>query len=322
MGIPTRSASVRVESDISIDVLGLGSVTVDFVGTTKVWPDKGIKTRLDSFTICDGGLVGTALVASARLGGKAAFASKLGYSDMARRALEALRKESVDTSFVIETEDAEPIVSLILIDSNDGQRNIFCSHHNVHYPMPWEFPDKNWFTRTAVLLIDFDSALAGIEAAKIAKQHLIPVVMDVERNEPHVAEAMSFSSHIIASEEFARDCAGSQGAADMLAALRSDPEQVIIVTRGEKGCVGSSKEGMFELPAFAVDVVDTTGCGDTFHGAYALAIARGQAVVPAARFASGAAALCATQLGGRAGIPTAKELAQFLSEHESSDKTH
>ena len=305
-----------MESDTSIDVLGLGSVTVDFVGTVKAWPGKGVKKMLDSFTICDGGLVGTALVAAARLGGNVAFAGKLGRSEMARRALEALRTESVDTSFVVETEDAEPIVAIILTDSTDGQRTIFWTRRNVRYPMPWEFPDKNWFRRTAVLLIDFESGLAGIEAARIAKQHNIPVVIDVERNEPHIAEAMSVSSHIIVSEEFARGYTGSSNLAEMLAALQSDPEQVVIVTRGEKGCVGSSNEGNFELPAFDVDVADTTGCGDTFHGAFALAIARGQPVVSAARFASGAAALCATQLGGRAGIPTVEQLEKFLSKHE------
>jgi len=306
-----------MESYNSIDVLGLGSVTVDFVGTVKAWPGKGAKKMLDSFTVCDGGLVGTALVASARLGGKVAFVGKLGRSAMAERTLEALRRESIDTSFVLRTEDAEPIIAFILTSSTDGQRNIFWTRQNVQYPLPSEFPDKKWFRRTAVLLIDYESGRAGIEAAKIARQYNIPVVIDVEQKEPHVAEAMSVSSHIIVSEEFASGYTGSSGLAKMLVALRSDPEQVVIVTRGEKGCVGSSSEGDFELPAFNVDVVDTTGCGDTFHGAFALAIARKQSVIEAARFASGAAALCATRLGGRAGIPTAEQLEHFLSKHES-----
>lgn len=306
-----------MKADVTIDVLGLGAVTVDLVGTVHVWPGKGVKTMLDSFVVCDGGLVGTALVAAARLGGNVAFAGKLGQSQMARRVLEAFRREGVDTSFVVETPDTEPIVAFIVTDSTDGQRNIFWTRRGVQYPMPAEFPDRQWFKRTRVLLTDFEAGRAGIEAARIARQHGIPVVIDVERDEPHVAEAMSVSSHVIVSDEFAAGYTGHRDIAGMLAALRSSPEQVVIVTRGDKGCAGSSPEGGFELPAFAVDVVDTTGCGDTFHGAFALGLARGQSVVEAARFASGAAALCATQLGGRAGTPTADQLKTFLNERKS-----
>ncbi len=305
------------ESNRRIDVLGLGAVTVDFVGTIPAWPGRGVKTPLDSLTICDGGLVGTALVAVARLGGSAAFAGKLGRSEMARRALDALRAESIDTSFVVETENAEPIVAFILTERTSGQRNIFWTRQNVQYLMPREFPEPAWFERTRVLMIDFEAGQAGIEAARIAREHHIPVVIDVERDEPHVAAAMRVSSHIIVSEDLASGYTGRHNVTEMLAALRSDLEQVVIITRGEKGCAGSTGTGDFTLPAFPVDVVETTGCGDTFHGAFALALARGQAVVPAARFASGAAALCATQVGGRAGIPTAAQLEQFLREHES-----
>ena len=64
--------------------------------------------------------------------------------------------------------------------------------------------------------------------------------------------------------------------------------------------------------AFKVDTVDTTGAGDVFHGAFALALAGGSTEVDALRFASGAAALKCTKPGGRDGIPNAEELTEFL----------
>ncbi|MCB0026163.1 MAG: carbohydrate kinase, partial [Caldilinea sp.] len=67
------------------------------------------------------------------------------------------------------------------------------------------------------------------------------------------------------------------------------------------------------LPAFAVDVVDTTGAGDTFHGALAAGAARGMAWPDLLRFASAAGALCCTKHGARLGIPTAAEVAALLA---------
>ncbi|MFH1615048.1 MAG: PfkB family carbohydrate kinase [Planctomycetota bacterium] len=298
--------------DKKIDVLGLGAVTIDFVGTVDSWPEQGTKTLLKSLAIHDGGLVGTALAAVAQLGGKACFAGKLGNSDMAERALEALQKDGVDTSFVIRDQSSEPVIAFVLTDCFSGQRNVFWTRQNVQYPLPTEFPDPGWFDKTAVLMVDYESGRAGIEAAKIAAAHNIPVVVDAENNEPHVPELLAVSSHIILSEDFAAAFTGKTDPSQILQALQTSPNQTVIITRGEKGCAGLTSDGIFELPAFKVDVIDTTGCGDVFHGAYALAVAREHSIPEAARFASVAAALCATKLGGRDGIPTKDQLDAFF----------
>lgn len=298
-----------------IDVLGLGSVTVDFVGTVDTWPAKGAKKLLQEFSIHDGGLVGTALVAAARLGGKVAYAGKLGYSETAERALKALAKENIDTSQVLRTVNAEPIVAFVFANSIDGQRNIFWTRQNVEYPMPSELPDKKWFERTSVLLVDYESGQPGFEAAKVAAMHNIPVVVDVEHNDPHVVELMAACSHVVVSDEFATDFTGASEPAKIVKSLKTNPDQTIVLTRGEKGCAVLTKsDEFFEAPAFKVAVVDTTGCGDVFHGAYALAIAQGQAVKEAVRFAGAAAAVTATKVGGRDGIPTVEQLRLFISD--------
>ena len=301
-----------MNSNNNIDVLGLGSVTVDFIGTVEDWPGEGAKKPLKSFSIHDGGLIGTALTAVAKLGGKASFAGKLGSSDMARRAIEAFEKYGVDTSFVIPDENAEPIIAFVFTNSSSGQRNIFWTRNNVQYPFPSEFPDQKWYNKIGVLLIDFEAGQAGIEAARIAGENNIPVVVDIEQNEPHIPELLTVSSHVIVSDDFAADYTGKKTVQQMLAALKTSENQTIIITRGENGCAGLTNDGEFEMKAFNVDVIDTTGCGDVFHGAYALAIARKQTAYQAASFASAAAALCATTLGGRDGIPSQQQLQTFI----------
>jgi len=295
-----------------IDVLGLGSVTVDFVGTVTQWPAEGLKQPLESLSIHDGGLVGTALVAVSRLGGRAAFAGKLGSSDMARRAIESLKKEAIDTSFVIATANAEPIIAFVFANTSTGHRNIFWTRQGVHYPMPAELPDPRWYERTRVLFIDYECGRAGIETAKIARIHKIPVISDIEGKTPHTAEAMAISTHLVVSEDFAQSYTNKTTIDDMLLSLRTSREQVVIITCGAKGCVGIGPEGKFKVPAYKVNAIDTTGCGDTFHGAFALAIAQERTVVEAARFASAAAALCATKIGGRDGIPNVVQLESFM----------
>jgi sugar/nucleoside kinase (ribokinase family) len=298
----------------NIDVLGLGCVAVDYVGKIEKWPGEGQKLPLQSLSTHDGGLTGTAITAVARLRGKAAFAGKLGKSDAARRAIESLEKEGVDTSFVLRDERSEPVIAFVFTNSINGHRNIFFSKENVEYPMPSELPDEKWFDKIKVLLVDFESGLAGLEAAKIADEHGVPVVVDVERDEPYARELLSVSSHIVVPEELLVDFTGCSEPAKNIGSLKTKSDQTVVLTRGEKGCaVLTENDEYFEVPAFNVEVVDTTGCGDVFHGAYALAIARGQEVLEAVRFASAAAALTATKIGGRDGIPTAEQLQSFRS---------
>ena len=80
------------------------------------------------------------------------------------------------------------------------------------------------------------------------------------------------------------------------------------MTSGAKGChyLATGARTPNFMPAFKIKALDTTGCGDVFHGAYALALARNLELKERIRFASAAAALKATRPGGQAGIPTLK----------------
>ncbi len=106
----------------------------------------------------------------------------------------------------------------------------------------------------------------------------------------------------------------------MVAALWRDGRALVAITDGAEGCWWSEDGAVRHLPAFPVAAVDTTGCGDVFHGAYASAIVRGLPAEARLRYASAAAALKATRSGGQAACPTAAEVDAFLSTHAQDDR--
>ncbi|MNW56945.1 Ribokinase [compost metagenome] len=81
------------------------------------------------------------------------------------------------------------------------------------------------------------------------------------------------------------------------------------------GRVQAGRAGACRAPGYAVSAVDTTGAGDCFNGALAVALARGETLDAAVGFAMGAAALSVTKLGAQSGMPSAREVEAFLAEH-------
>jgi len=99
--------------------------------------------------------------------------------------------------------------------------------------------------------------------------------------------------------------------------LWSNDRNTVVVTGGEKGCWYRSADDPVSVHhhrAFAVKTVDTTGCGDVFHGVYAAALAQQLPLEERIRLASAAAAIKATHSGGQAGIPLREDLERFLAE--------
>ena len=294
------------------DVFGIGAITIDLIGRVSFWPGTGAKVQLETFDIHEGGLTATALVTVARLGGNAGIGARLGFSTWASRSVEALEKSGVDVSNILRIEGCEPVVSMIISNKKDYDRNIFFSREGVSYPMPDELPDRHWYRHTRVLLIDHGTGRAGLEAARLASANGVEVIIDAERIEPHLEEMLGYCHHIVVSDQFARMYSGIDQLDKALYYLRKFPDQTIIITLGQNGLIGLSGDEIFKIQGHSVSVVDTTGCGDVFHGAYALAIARGNPVKKASEYANAAAGFSATRPGGRQGIPSAGQLEEFM----------
>jgi sugar/nucleoside kinase (ribokinase family) len=300
----------------AFDVLGLGCVAVDDLLYVEHYPLADAKVPVRRRDRQCGGLTATALVAAARLGARAAFAGVLGQDDDSRFVMDCLRREGIDLSHLVVRAGIRPIHSTIIVDETRRTRTILHDLTGASGADP-ELPPDEVIRATRVLLVDQFGVEGMTRAARIARAAGIPVVADFERGDwPGFAELLALVDHLLVSRHFAVRQTGITEPTAALRALWTDARQVVVVTGGEEGCwyLSAAEPGRLQhQPAFAVATVDTTGCGDVFHGAYAAALAQGLDLPARIRLASAAAALKTLQPGGQAGIPSRVRLEAFLA---------
>ena len=295
------------------DVLGLGCAAVDDLLYVPSFPGADEKVRVTRSVRRCGGLTGAALVTAARLGARCAYAGCLGTDPFSEHVAENFTREGVDVSQAPRLSEARVVHSTIVVAKDRGSRNIFYEDAGMIGAHP-TLPPEEVIRESRVLLIDHLGMPGNLRAARVARSAGVPVVADFEdETVPLFQELSALVDHLILSEEFARRIAPGANAAQAALALWRSGRAVVIVTCGADGCWSLPAEDVPKVrhhPAFAVRAVDTTGCGDVFHGAYAASLARGESLEVRIRSASAAAALMARQ----GDIPRRAVLDAFLDE--------
>jgi sulfofructose kinase len=253
-------------------------------------------------------------VAAARLGARTAFFGALGNDELSTFTLREFGREGVDCAAVLRREDASPLHSTIIIDQSNGQRVILFSTDINNIPRPEEI-NAELVGRGRVLITDYVAGLSGVKAARLARAQNIPVVTDIEgRPIQEVDELLVLTDHLIIGRELACQLTGEGEPQQAVRALAKTPRQVTVVTAGALGCWYCLQDGaVAHVPALKVNVVDTTGCGDVFHGAYAASIAQGESIPRAIQIATVTAGIKASYPGGRNGIPRRKDVDRVLA---------
>lgn len=303
-------------SSPTIDILGLGAVTIDDLIYIDEYPAADAKIPVQRTERHCGGLTGTALVAAARLGLKTAYAGVLGTDDLSNFLVQNMSEQGVDLTHSLRRPGVYPIRAFIVVDETHHTRNVFVDlSGDSGADVAW--PPETLLKSSRVLFVDHIGVPGMIRAAKICRAHGIPIVADFERAEdPAFKELLGIVDHLILSRTFAAKVTGEETPALAARALWTPSRQTVVVTGGNAGCwfVDAEDPGKVrQQSAFKIQAVDTTGCGDVFHGAYAAGLADGMEVRERIIFASAAAALKATRSGGQAGIPSREAVRSFLS---------
>jgi sulfofructose kinase len=298
-----------------MDIVGLGLATIDIMTLVPRLPEHDEVFRARRILLEGGGPVATALVAAARLGATTAYLGPIAptaWGDLTRAGLE---REGADTSHAPTRASGEQPVSVILVDEATGQRSILYDSGSLLDLAPPEVP-VDLIASARALHLDGVHLEAACHAAKIARQAGVLVSFDGGAGElwTGTERLLPLVDLLVVARRFAKLHTGQAdpllAGPALLAAYR--PRQVVI-TDGAWGCWYWDDAERLHQPAFPVEVVDTTGAGDVFHGAYLYATLQDWPARRCLAFAAATAALKCRALGGRAGIPTRQEVEEILA---------
>ena len=259
-----------------------------------------------------GGPVATALVALQRLGVQTAFLGRVGSDDNGRRIRRELAAEGVDCRGLKADRGRNSQFAFIAVEQGSGRRNVFWSRGDAR-PLTVRQVERRLIAGARVLHLDGLHLEPALAAARLAREKGVATVLDGGTLRPGSERLLPYIDHLIVSERFARQLRPGGPPESALADLFAWGASVVAVTLGERGCWAQQRgEPPFFQPSFPVKAVDTTGCGDVFHGAYVYSLLKGGELPERIRFASAAAALNTRALGGRTAIPTLEDIYHLL----------
>jgi sulfofructose kinase len=300
----------------NIPVIGLGQACLDFLGRLTVYPEEDGKCELVDLHIQCGGPASTAMVTLSRLGIPTSFLGSISDDQFGIEIVKGLEEEKVDHTFLKITPGYTSQFAFIAITEGAGNRTVFW-HRGTVPPLRPADVDLSPFSAARILHLDGLMIEASIEAAHQARKKGLTVVMDAGTMRDGSLELVSLVDILIASEGFPQSLVGKDAPVEEALEVlhRLGPHEVVI-TRGSKGSVGLKDQRIIAQQAFPADVVDTTGAGDVYHGAYIFGLLKGWDMERCMRFASATAALKCKKVGAREGIPRLEEIEELLSRQQ------
>jgi sulfofructose kinase len=299
----------RVTTDFApLDALAIGVNVVDVLVQLPDHFTPGEKHPARDLVVQGGGPAATAACVLAALGWRTGFVTRLSDDPFSLITRAEFKRYGVMDDFFIPDPDASPIAAVVHVDPLDGERTIFYMAKRYHYLKAADIP-LDVVRRTRLVLVDGYEREAAPTVLEAVREAGGRSVLDVEEGEREAAlRLLDLASDCILPLSQARALTGEENPERALRRLAKKTTAQLIVTDGLRGSWALAGDAVLHQPAFFVATVDTTGCGDAFHGGYGAGILGGLPLPCRMELAAWVAAQVARGLGGRSHLPTRDSL--------------
>jgi len=295
-------------------IVVIGSANTDLVVQTERMPAPGETILGGRFMMAAGGKGANQAVAAARLGGEVTFVARVGSDLFGEQALAGYRAERMDVRHVVRDAEAPSGVALICVDRAAENSIAVAPGANERLsPADVDRAEAEIAAADFVVLQLEVPLPTVIHAAEVAARHGVRVILNPAPAAavpdellrrcflltPNRSECARLTGMPV------RDAADAERAAD---ALLARGVQQVVVTLGGEGALVKGAGICERVAARSVAAVDTTGAGDTFNGALAVALSEGHTLSEAVRFATAAASIAVTRMGAQNSVPTREEV--------------
>jgi ribokinase len=300
-------------------IIVAGSLNMDFVVQMERLPARGETISGWGFQTLPGGKGANQACAAGRLGGQVSMVGRVGADIFGEQQRTSLTKAGVATDFILSTPGEATGVALIFVEKGGQNEIVIAAGANGQL----KAADINTLEKVfqpGYLLLQLETPLEGVEAAaELGRRQGMTVILDPAPARPLEMSLLANVDILTPNEtealvllgQNARPVAVDEAAELTCRLLELGPRQVIL-KMGEKGIWLNDGKVSCHFAGRKVEAVDATAAGDTFNGALAVALAEGQLMESAIRFANTAAAISVTRLGAQASIPTRAEVEQWL----------
>ena len=310
------------------DIIGIGNPGQDMVVELEKIPYEEVSSKMYDCSFQGGGWVATALCAAGNLGANVSMLGVIGDDIFGRMIFEDLKFNNVDTEHLIVADGKRSNFCICITERSTKSKHIISRGGELR-EVDFCDIDEEYIKSAKMIHVGFVND-AVRKAADIMHQNGGKVGVDAAYYKPYVYENYGIFDIFIGSEYYFDGVCQEIGMKtakylsddekyEVMKYIQSKGPEIVIFTFGEYGSMGIYGDKTFKQPAMKAEIKDTTGAGDVFHGAFAVAYLNGLSVPEAARFATGVSTIKCTQMGGRAGIPD-KELLEVFLETGKIDK--